>query len=130
MTAHFATRLAGGMSECLPEADVELERFVDPVTRAATGAVKGDFTNLRITADLDLRTILATDGDVQVTDSDSGPNADPANRGRDSTRNRIRGCTEGHQGSNADPAGNGRGNRLTDSDSGANSDPARCRRRR
>ena len=30
-----------------------------PFPRAATGAVKGDFTNLRITADLDLRTILA-----------------------------------------------------------------------
>jgi phospholipid/cholesterol/gamma-HCH transport system substrate-binding protein len=29
-----------------------------PFPQAATGAVQGDFTNLRITADLDLRTIL------------------------------------------------------------------------
>ena len=29
-----------------------------PFPQAATGAVQGDYTNLRITADLDLRTIL------------------------------------------------------------------------
>jgi len=65
---------------------------------------------------------------LQVTDSDSGPNADPPNRGRGS--NRIRGCTDNDSGSNADPAGNGRGNRTTDSDTGNNSDPANCGRRR
>ncbi len=33
--------------------------FTYPFPRAATGAVQGDYTNLRITADLDLRTILS-----------------------------------------------------------------------
>lgn len=65
---------------------------------------------------------------LQTTDSDSGPNADPPNRGRGS--NRIRGCTDNDSGSNADPAGNGRGNRTTDSDQGPNSDPPRCGRGR
>jgi phospholipid/cholesterol/gamma-HCH transport system substrate-binding protein len=36
--------------------------FTYPFPHTATGAVKGDYTNLRITADLDLRTILANQG--------------------------------------------------------------------
>jgi hypothetical protein len=64
----------------------------------------------------------------QVTDSDSGPHADPPGRGRGS--NHIRGCTDSDQGSNADQAGNGRGNRTSDSDSGPNADPANCGRGR
>jgi hypothetical protein len=63
-----------------------------------------------------------------VTDSDSGPHADGAGRGRGS--NHIRGCTDNDTGSNADPAGNGRGNRTSDADSGPNSDPANCGRGR
>ncbi len=49
------TRLSEA-GDALPGA---LEMLVTyPFPRAATGAVKGDFTNLRITADLDLRTVL------------------------------------------------------------------------
>jgi phospholipid/cholesterol/gamma-HCH transport system substrate-binding protein len=39
-----------------------------PFPRAATGAVKGDFTNLRITADLDLRTVLSNIGGPKPPD--------------------------------------------------------------
>ena len=39
-----------------------------PFPQAATGAVKGDFTNLRITADLDLRTVLANLGGPRLPD--------------------------------------------------------------
>ncbi len=37
--------------------------FTYPFPQAATDAVKGDYTNLRITADIDLRNILANQGD-------------------------------------------------------------------
>jgi len=63
-----------------------------------------------------------------VTDSDTGPHADGAGRGRGS--NHIRGCTDNDRGANADQAGNGRGNRISDSDSGPNADPANCGRGR
>lgn len=63
----------------------------------------------------------------QVTDSDSGANADPPGRGRGGANRRIRGCTDGDAGATADPAGNGRGNRHTDNDPG---DPPSCGRRR
>lgn len=39
-----------------------------PFPQSATGAVKGDFTNLRITADLDLRTVLANIGGPRLPD--------------------------------------------------------------
>jgi len=56
----------------------------------------------------------------QVTDSDTGSNADPVGRGRSSV-------TDSDSGSNADRAGYGRGSGgrsgLTDSDTGNNSDP-------
>lgn len=53
------TRLAEA-GDNLPGA---LEMLVTyPFPRAATGAVKGDYTNLRVTADLDLRTILTNLG--------------------------------------------------------------------
>jgi len=39
-----------------------------PFPQAATGAVQGDFTNLRITADLDLRTVLANIGGPRLPD--------------------------------------------------------------
>ena len=89
------------------------------LTRVAGGAVVGGGALV----------VLAGSAEaLQVTDSDTGPNADPPGRGRGS--NRIRGCTDNDQGSNSDPAGNGRGNRTTDADTGANSDPANCGRRR
>ena len=65
---------------------------------------------------------------VQVTDADTGPNADPPGRGRGTRR--IARCTDGDTGANADPANNGRGNRVTDSDTGANADQPGCGRRR
>ncbi|MGH8971115.1 MAG: MCE family protein, partial [Actinomycetes bacterium] len=51
----------------LSEAGANLPRalemlFTYPFPRASADAVKGDYTNLRITADLDLRTILANRG--------------------------------------------------------------------
>jgi len=58
---------------------------------------------------------------LQVTDSDSGPNSDPAGRGRGT------GVTDSDRGPNADPPGRGRGraNRpCTDSDTGPNADRA------
>lgn len=61
----------------------------------------------------------------QVTDRDTGVNADPVGRGRGGT-----GITDSDSGVGADPAGRGRGNRLppntgiTDSDTGAVRDPA------
>jgi len=75
---------------------------------------------------------------AQVTDSDTGSNADPAGRGRGRTgvtdrdpgdavgngRGGRSGVTDNDTGSNADPAGNGRGRRAcSDSDSGTNADP-------
>jgi phospholipid/cholesterol/gamma-HCH transport system substrate-binding protein len=44
-----------------------------PFPRAATDAVKGDFTNLRITADLDLRTILRNIGGPELPDLPNVP---------------------------------------------------------
>src|SRR4051812_30091711 len=52
-----------------------------------------------------LTMVGAPAGALQVTDSDRGPNADPAGRGR--------GVTDSDSGPNADPAGRGRG--VTDS---------------
>jgi hypothetical protein len=60
---------------------------------------------------------------LQITDSDSGPNADPANGGRGN-----RGHTDADRGPNADPAGQGRG--ISDFDRGSNADPAGRGRRR
>lgn len=51
------------------------------------------------------------------TDSDTGPNADPAGRGRT-------GRTDSDSGPNADRAGHGRGRSCSDSDSGRYADPA------
>ena len=62
----------------------------------------------------------------QVTDSDNGPNSDPAGN----APARRRACTDADSGPNSDPANRGRGNGVTDSDSGPNSDPPRCGRRR
>ncbi|HET7734390.1 MAG TPA: MCE family protein [Nocardioidaceae bacterium] len=45
-----------------------------PFPRAATGAVKGDYTNLRVTADLDLRTILGNGGGPKLPDLPPVPN--------------------------------------------------------
>lgn len=45
-----------------------------PFPQAATGAVQGDFTNLRITADLDLRTILSNLGGPKPPDLPTVPN--------------------------------------------------------
>jgi phospholipid/cholesterol/gamma-HCH transport system substrate-binding protein len=59
------TRLSEA-GDALPKA---LEMLVTyPFPRAATDAVKGDFTNLRITADLDLRTILKNIGSPDLPD--------------------------------------------------------------
>jgi phospholipid/cholesterol/gamma-HCH transport system substrate-binding protein len=44
-----------------------------PFPQAATGAVRGDFTNLRITADLDLRTILRNIGGPELPDLPNVP---------------------------------------------------------
>lgn len=65
---------------------------------------------------------------AQVTDADSGPNADAPGRGRGSRG--IRGCTDSDRGASADPANFGRGNRRSDSDSGPNGDPPGCARPR
>ena len=82
---------------------------------------------------------------LQVSDSDSGPNADPPGRGRtgvtdsDSGSNSDRpghgrrarsGVTDNDTGGGADPAGNGRGRRAcSDSDTGNGSDPVSRGRR-
>jgi hypothetical protein len=76
---------------------------------------------------------------LQVTDNDTGPNSDPANRTGLTDRDpsdpagnapvRRRACSDNDSGSNSDPAGRGRGNGRSDNDSGANSDPAGCGRR-
>jgi phospholipid/cholesterol/gamma-HCH transport system substrate-binding protein len=64
------TRLAQA-GDNLPYA---LEMLVTyPFPRAATNAVKGDFTNLRITADLDLRTILRNIGGPELPDLPAVP---------------------------------------------------------
>jgi phospholipid/cholesterol/gamma-HCH transport system substrate-binding protein len=68
------TRLAEA-GDNLPGA---LEMLVTyPFPRAATDAVKGDFTNLRITADLDLRTILANLGGPKLPDLPAVPSLPP-----------------------------------------------------
>lgn len=64
-------------------------------------------------------------GYTGVSDSDSGAGSDRANHGRRGPT-RIQGCTDNDSGANADAGGNGRGNGRTDSDSG---DPANCGRR-
>ena len=64
-------------------------------------------------------------GYTGVTDNDTGANSDRPNHGRSAPR-RVQGCSDNDSGSNADAAGNGRGNGRTDSDS---SDPANCGRR-
>lgn len=65
----------------------------------------------------------------QVTDNDTGSNADPVGRGRGNRRRGQRACTDNDRGANSDPAGRGRGNGRTDSDSGRNADRAGCGRR-
>ena len=77
---------------------------------------------------------------IQITDADTGPNSDPANRtgltdsdpsdrpGNGQGVRRSRGCTDNDSGPNSDPVGNGRGNGVTDSDSGPNSDRPGCGR--
>jgi hypothetical protein len=67
-------------------------------------------------------------GRTGVTDGDSGPNADRAGHGR--RRAGGRACTDSDSGPNADGAGHGRGNGVTDNDTGSNSDPVRCGRGR
>jgi len=89
------------------------------LTRVAGGAVAGGGA---------LIVLGGTAQALQVTDSDSGANSDPPNRGRGNVR--IRGCTDSDQGNNSDPAGSGRGNRVTDRDTGQNSDPPNCGRGR
>ena len=64
-------------------------------------------------------------GYTGISDSDSGNNSDRPNHGRQGPR-RIQGCTDNDTGSSADAANNGRGNGRSDSDSG---DPANCGRR-
>lgn len=85
-------------------------------------------------------TAIATGAQAQVTDSDSGPYADPAGRGRGSTgvtdrdpsdpvgrgRGYRSGITDRDSGRYADPPGRGRGvtrTGITDGDSGSTSDP-------
>ncbi|MGQ0659932.1 hypothetical protein [Sphingosinicella sp.] len=100
-------------------------------------------------------TAIATRAQAQVTDSDSGPYADPAGRGRGNTgvtdsdphdppgrgrgvrRPTTSGITDGDAGRTADPGGNGRGRpnrrcgtRITDGDSGRYVDRAGCGRGR
>lgn len=79
---------------------------------------------------------------VQITDADTGPNSDPANRtgltdsdsgdraGNGQGSRRSRPCTDSDTGPNSDQAGNGRGNGVTDRDSGPNSDRPGCGRGR
>lgn len=62
-------------------------------------------------------------GRTGVTDSDSGPNADAPGRGRSRS---SRPCTDRDSGPNADQAGRGRGNGRSDSDP---TDRAGCGRR-
>ena len=69
-------------------------------------------------------------GYTGYSDSDSGSNADRANHGRSRQGRSNRGCTDNDSGPNADRAGAGRGNGVTDSDSGSNSDRAGCGRGR
>ena len=65
------TRLSEA-GDALPKA---LEMLVTyPFPRAATDAVKGDFTNLRVTADLDLRTILKNIGGPDLPNLPPVPN--------------------------------------------------------
>ena len=58
------------------------------------------------------------------SDSDTGPYADPAGRGRGHR------CTDSDVGNYADPVGRGRGTGYTDNDGGANMDPVGCGRGR
>ncbi len=68
------------------------------------------------------------------TDSDSGPNADPAGGGRTGATDSDRGpnadrgghghVTDSDSGPNADRGGAGRGRHCSDSDGGRNADPA------
>lgn len=67
--APILTKLAAA-GENLPKALEML--FTYPFPEAAMGAVKGDYTNLRITADLDMRTILANQ------QPSSGPSGQPS----------------------------------------------------
>lgn len=62
-------------------------------------------------------------GRTGVTDSDSGPNSDSPGRGRSRS---SRPCTDRDSGPNADQAGRGRGNGRSDSDP---TDRAGCGRR-
>ena len=62
-------------------------------------------------------------GRTGVTDSDSGPNSDRPNHGRSRS---ARPCTDSDSGPNADQAGRGRGNGRSDSDP---TDRAGCGRR-
>ncbi|MGZ8335084.1 MAG: twin-arginine translocation signal domain-containing protein [Allosphingosinicella sp.] len=69
-------------------------------------------------------------GYTGYSDSDSGGNADRANHGRSrqGARTSARGCTDNDSGPNSDRAGAGRGNGVTDNDSGSNADRAGCGR--
>ncbi len=64
-------------------------------------------------------------GRTGLTDSDSGPNADRPGRGRGGARSQ-RPCTDSDSGPNGDQAGRGRGNGRSDSDP---TDRAGCGRR-
>jgi hypothetical protein len=64
-------------------------------------------------------------GRTGVTDSDGGPNADRPNHGRGGPRSQ-RPCTDSDTGPNSDPASRGRGNGRSDSDP---TDRAGCGRR-
>ena len=76
----------------------------------------------------------------QVTDQDTGPNSDPANRtgltDSDSSdragngHGQRRACTDADTGSGSDSPGHGRGTGVTDRDTGANSDSPGCGRGR
>ena len=88
------------------------------LTRVAGGAVVGGGAMVALAGGAQA---------YQVTDSDSGANADPANGGRGGANRRIRGCTDGDAGATADPPGAGRGNRRTDNDP---TDRPSCGRRR
>ncbi len=69
-------------------------------------------------------------GRTGVTDRDSGSNSDRPGRGRGRPRQAAqRACSDSDAGPNSDPVGRGRGSGRTDSDSGSNSDRPGCGRR-
>ena len=96
----------------LVEADIESERTMG--RRSSLRAVGAVVVGAAAVA---AGSALAPEEARAQTDSDAGPRADPAGRGRT-------GRTDSDTGGNADRVGHGRGRSCTDTDGGRYADPA------